>query len=755
MSGRLTRFSCCLLGVVVAASRLSAFVADNNKWPSGTTITYQVQLGSSPSLLDGATSWLAVTQAAMTEWNGQMQDVQFAAVQATVGSQSESNRVNDLFFSDTHYGDAFGAQTLAVTLNIFEGFSQPLPRVEADIVFNNKSDLNWNSYRGARRNDVDDLRRVLIHELGHALGLDHPNDNSQDVSSIMNAFVSDIDTVTTDDIQGAQSLYGVRGGGGGSSGDSFESDNIASSATPIANGATQTHSIHEVGDKDWVSFTLPLGVTYLVTETSGASGDTEIFLFGPNSSTTAVASNDDWGNNTFSKIIRDSPTAGEYFLRVEEYSNNATIDSYAIKVSWRIGSLEGDSFEPDNTAETAVAISNGQTQNRSIHLDGDLDWATFTIVAGGATDFVIETAGPSTVDQFNLSRDTVLTLFGPNSTTTVLEENDDIDGGPGGSNRFSRISLGSLAAGTYHVRVMDYNNNDRIDGYTLRAAWTQVSTAKLSNLSVRAKTGGEFGTLILGFATSTASKEILIRGMGPTIADFGVQNPIRDPRLDMVLNGAVIHEVDDWINEPNVSDIRTRSAALGAFAPTWSFEAMLLRSFEPNPYTVLVTDAFGDTGEVLIEAYDADSSDAAGRLTNLSTRTQVGGSAGILTAGFVIAGTGDLTLLIRGVGPTLADYGVSDVMGDPTLRVISSATGADVGFNDDWGFASDASESDFRTAASAVGAFALREGSTDAALLVTLPPGVYTVQMDAYGNMSPGTGLVEIYEVRNYGNLSK
>ena len=529
--------------------------------------------------------------------------------------------------------------------------------------------------------------------------------------------------------------------------DSFESDNIASSATPIANGATQTHSIHEVGDKDWVSFTLPLGVTYLVTETSGASGDTEIFLFGPNSSTTAVASNDDWGNNTFSKIIRDSPTAGEYFLRVEEYSNNATIDSYAIKVSWS-DPLEGDSFEPDNTAETAVAISNGQTQNRSIHVDGDLDWATFTIGAGGATDFVIETAGPSTVDQFNLSRDTVLTLFGPNSTTTVLEENDDIDGGPGGNNRFSRISLGSLAAGTYHVRVMDYNNNDRIDGYTLRAAWTQVSTAKLSNLSVRAKTGGEFGTLILGFATSTASKEILIRGMGPTIADFGVQNPIADPRLDMVLNGDVIDEVDDWINEPNVSDIRTRSAALGAFAPTWSFEAILLRSVEPNPYTVLVTDVLGDTGEVLIEAYDADSPDAAGRLTNLSTRTQVGGSAGILTAGFVIAGTGDLTLLIRGVGPTLEDYGVSDVMGDPTLRVISSATGADVGFNDDWGFASSGSTL-LRTTASAVGAFALREDSADAALLITLPPGVYTVQMDAYDNMSPGTGLVEIYEVRS------
>ena len=124
----------------------------------------------------------------------------------------------------------------------------------------------------------------------------------------------------------------------------------------------------------------------------------------------------------------------------------------------------------------------------------------------------------------------------------------------------------------------------------------------------------------------------------------------------------------------------------------------------------------------------------------------MGGSAGILTAGFVIAGTGDLTLLIRGVGPTLEDYGVSDVMGDPTLRVISSATGADVGFNDDWGFASSGSTL-LRTTASAVGAFALREDSTDAALLVTLPPGVYTVQMDHFGNS--GTGLVEIYEVRN------
>lgn len=752
MSDRLARFALCIFGVIAAASQLNAFIADDNKWPSGTTITYQVRLGSSPTLLDGATSWLAVTQAAMTEWNNQMQDVQFAAVEATVGGQGESNRVNDLFFSSTIYGDAFGSQTLAVTLNIFEGFSQPLPRVEADIVFNNKSDLNWNSYRGARRNDVDDLRRVLIHELGHALGLDHPDENSQTVSSIMNAFASDIDTVTADDIQGAQSLYGVGsgggggGGGGGSSGDSFESDNAASSATAIANGATQTHTIHEVGDKDWVTFTVPTGATNLTMQTAGASGDTEIFLFGPNSSTTAVTSNDDIdnaGGNLFSRITRPSPTGGTYFLRIEEFSNNETIDSYTINVTWTEpstggGAISADSFESDNSAGAAVAISNGQTQNRTIHTVGDLDWVTFSIEAGDATSFVVETAGST--------GDTVLTLFGPNSTTTVRASGDDIN--EAGGNLFSRISLGSLAAGTYHVRVEEFNNNGTIAAYTLRAAWTQgslTSGAKLSNLSVRAKTGGQFGTLILGFATSTASKEVLIRGMGPTIGSFGVQNPIGDPRLDMVLNNAAIDEADDWVDESNSSDITLRGAALGAFAPTSALEAILLRSVTPNPYTVLVTDVQSRTGEVLIEAYDADSPSAAGRLTNLSTRTEVGGSAGILTAGFVIAGTGDLTLLIRGVGPTLAGFGVSGAVGDPTLVVLSSATGDRVGSNDDW---SSDNAFNLRTTASTVGAFALLENSRDAALLISLSPGAYTVQMNNGSNGSPGNGLIEIYEVR-------
>ena len=618
-----------LLAVSAAGFNTQGVDADVGIWPNG-TIHYQIRLGgtASGSLIDGATSWTTVAQSAFDEWNQHIANVQFTGVEAAVGGQNEDDNINDLFFSDTIYGQAFGGSTLAVTLNRFQGSSRPLPRVEADIVFNT-SDKNWSSYRGAWRFDPEDLRRVLIHELGHALGLDHPDDIGQSVAAVMNAVAGDTDTAVTDDIQGAQSLYGASGGGGGggggSSGDAFEPDNSVATANSIANGATQNHSIHEVGDQDWVTFTVGSnGATNFNIETDGASGDTEIFLFGPNNSNALVESNDDInraGNDFFSRITRSTLSAGRYWLRVEEFNNNGTIGDYTLQVSWTEGSSGG----------------------------------------GGGS-------------------------------------------GGGGS----------------------------------------TSGAKLSNLSVRAKTGGQFGTLILGFATARASKQVLIRGMGPTIGDFGVPNPIGDPRLDMVLNGAAFDEADDWVDESNSAQITLRGEALGAFPPSSSLEAILLRSVDPNPYTVLVRDFFDRTGEVLIEAYDADDLSANGRLTNLSTRTEVGGAAGILTAGFVVAGTGEVTLLIRGVGPTLADFGVPNVVGDPTLVVIRSSDQARVGSNERWG---ENNAFNLRTTAQIVGAFALRENSLDAALLITLPPGSYTVQMNSGAGGPSGNGLIEIYEV--------
>lgn len=134
---------------------------------------------------------------------------------------------------------------------------------------------------------------------------------------------------------------------------------------------------------------------------------------------------------------------------------------------------------------------------------------------------------------------------------------------------------------------------------------------------------------------------------------------------------------------------------------------------------------------------------AAERLINLSTRGLVGTGSDAMTSGFVLAGAQSHRLLIRGVGPTLAALGVTGALPDPMLRV-RDAAGVTVAANDNWETNDNASA--VRDAAAAVGAFALPAGAKDAALLIELPPGAYTVLL-AGADGGAGTGLLEIYEL--------
>jgi alkaline phosphatase len=133
---------------------------------------------------------------------------------------------------------------------------------------------------------------------------------------------------------------------------------------------------------------------------------------------------------------------------------------------------------------------------------------------------------------------------------------------------------------------------------------------------------------------------------------------------------------------------------------------------------------------------------ATNRLINLSTRGFVGTGSSILISGFVLEGNAPHRLLIRGIGPALAKYGVSDVLGDPVLRLCNSA-GAEIASNNNW---SDSNAAAIAAAASSVGAFALPLDSKDATLLVTLPPGRYSVQLVGNGNTT-GNALLEVYEM--------
>jgi peroxiredoxin len=133
-------------------------------------------------------------------------------------------------------------------------------------------------------------------------------------------------------------------------------------------------------------------------------------------------------------------------------------------------------------------------------------------------------------------------------------------------------------------------------------------------------------------------------------------------------------------------------------------------------------------------------------LVNLSARANVGTGANVVIPGITIRGTKPKTLLIRAVGPTLAAFGLGGTLANPTVTVFDSAN-QPVLLNDDWGNVPDIAA--LKSAGAAQGAFALADGSRDAALVTTLPPGGYTIQVSGVGTGPAATGvaLVEVYEL--------
>lgn len=130
-----------------------------------------------------------------------------------------------------------------------------------------------------------------------------------------------------------------------------------------------------------------------------------------------------------------------------------------------------------------------------------------------------------------------------------------------------------------------------------------------------------------------------------------------------------------------------------------------------------------------------------GRLINISTRGRVGSGDDVLIAGMVVSGVMPKRILVRAAGPALEAEGVASFLHDPHLRVVDSA-GATVAENDDWASGDAAA---VQQAAGQVGAFAFPSGSADAATIVRLAPGAYTIVVDGKG--ASGIALAEAYEI--------
>jgi sugar lactone lactonase YvrE len=290
-------------------------------------------------------------------------------------------------------------------------------------------------------------------------------------------------------------------------------------------------------------------------------------------------------------------------------------------------------------------------------------------------------------------------------------------------------------AGTYTVTV-----SQGALSVTSRASSLDVSTTRLVNLSTRGFVGQGANILIAGFVTSGAApKQILVRGVGPSLASFNVADPLSAPQLTLsVPGGATLATNSGW---GGTIVLQNSFLQVGAFAlPGESLDAAILETLAEGDYTAGVAGATGMTGVALAEVYDADVGTPTSRLINLSARAFVGTGANTLIVGFVIEGNDPETVLIRGVGPGLAAFGVTGILANPQLSLVDSS-GNQIAQNSGWGGSAQLS-----TLFNQVGAFALEASSTDDAILVTLPPGSYTAQLSGAGGTT-GIGLAEIYEV--------
>jgi matrixin len=191
------------------APKAHAYVLESGSphWSAG-NVTFVLSLGGSRTLSDGSSSFDIAAVAALATWNQYMQSIQLNIVTNDGAPVGKSDGVNSVAFSNSFFGSSFGSNTLGIT-----GYSWSTGGrlTEANTLLNTR--WTWDSYRGPLRGAMD-IRRVLIHEIGHALGLDHPDQHGQHVAAVMNSIVSNTDTAVADDINGIHAIYGARNGGG-------------------------------------------------------------------------------------------------------------------------------------------------------------------------------------------------------------------------------------------------------------------------------------------------------------------------------------------------------------------------------------------------------------------------------------------------------------------------------------------------------------------------------------------------------------
>jgi subtilisin family serine protease len=222
-------------------------------------------------------------------------------------------------------------------------------------------------------------------------------------------------------------------------------------------------------------------------------------------------------------------------------------------------------------------------------------------------------------------------------------------------------------------------------------------------------------------------KKVVLRAVGPSLSAYGLP-AVTDPVLELHdSTHAVIATNDNWNSH------RQDVLATG-LAPKDEHESVIVTTLAPGAYTAILSGLNGATGTALFELYDVDPTNS--RIANISTRADVGTGDNVMIGGFIIGGDQPTKVIVRAIGPSLTQYGVSGALADPTLE-LHDGSGTLIYQNDDW-------QSDQQQEINDTG-LAPHEPH-ESAIVQTLQPGNYTAIVRGKNNTS-GVALVEVYNL--------
>ena len=452
------RTSALLLAILLSFNSSHAFEFSGNFWESGQAVFHVGIPGSSPS---GGT-WNDAFERSMAAWTA-VSNFEFIVVDEYLDPCGGSP-MTGVDFASTVCGNAFNDSTLAVTTTsgicftlACDGFAID----DADIVFNDAE--NWDIYSGALRfDDTVEFERVALHELGHALGLNHSNANM----AIMRAFVSDTDSLQSDDIAGVVSvyeggevipettlanIYGVT---------LVEPDNssIAGPSNSESLSGTLNSSDNQLDGKslDLYQYTFA-NDSRIDIQLNSQAFDPFLYLVRVSATQAAIAggtfTDDNSGSGNNSRINRDIQ-AGTYWVGVSSAANSGE-GSYDI-------SLISSTNNPPSSFESFTSVYGVDVLiNPNPNISGSLATTDF-VFDNKFLDLVqFEVTATSTV-RIDLSAsafDTTLLLVDVvnNEVGNLVLQDDD-----GGNGTDSRIQT-TLAPGTYWLGITSFNTNESGD----------------------------------------------------------------------------------------------------------------------------------------------------------------------------------------------------------------------------------------------------------------------------------------------------